>query len=331
MTKEEVLANLKQLVERGEIGREELLDAAGFADQLGEMPPVKKEEHRIDIAKILYGIGGLIVIAGVVFLIQQMWDSFGAAAQILATLGSAMAIYISAVLLQQYPKTRLVSLVLFVVAGVLLPVGIFVTLHNLSPGGNEWLGQLIIAGIPALVYFATYHLFKNKLLFLMAVLFATWAIYTLVGLMLDGAYLNNDTRGEIWAYLTLLVGTAYILLGYGGENEASDKVTGIYYLLGAGGVLGAGFALTFMRDSWIMVYFLLILAAIYMSTFLRSRAFLIFGALALMGHLTHISWEYFADSFGWGLALIFSGFLIIGIGYGTVALHQRFIQQKGAP
>ena len=192
MNKEDLLAQLKELTATGQLSRDEVLVALGQpSSSAPERLPVKQGRH-FEMATILYGLGGLIVVAGFIFLIIQIWDSFSAAAQILVTLGSAMALYIAGTLLYQYKKINLISLVLFTAAAILMPIGIYVTLYHLSPGGNVWLGQLIIAGIPAAVYLLTARLNKHPLLLFIAILLSTWAIYALVGLLLDGSNLTGE-------------------------------------------------------------------------------------------------------------------------------------------
>lgn len=326
MTKEDFLAQLKELSATGQLSRDEVLAALGQTPVNSPEQGLAKTNNHFAMANILYGLGGLIVVAGIIFLIIQMWDSFGAAAQILVTLGSAMSLYIAATLLYQYKKVSFISLVLFTIAAILMPIGIYITLYHLSPGGNIWLGQLIMAGIPTVVYFASAKLHKHPLLLFIAILLSTWASYALVGLLLDGSSLTSETLARLWTYFTLMVGISYSLLGYSFQVKAETKLSAPLYFLGAGTALGAGYTLTFMQDMWVFLFFLLILLAIYLSTAIRSQSFLVLGALALMAHLTHISFKYFANSFGWPLALIISGFLIIAIGYATVFISQRFIK-----
>lgn len=330
MTKAELLNEIKRMAASQELAEADLVQAYRTGAGIPASPSAKLNRLQLDAAKILYGLGGLIVIAGLIFLIVQMWDSFGAAAQIAVTLGSAIALYAAAVLLHQQNTSRLISTVFFLVSAIIMPISIFVTLHHLSPGGNIWLGQLIIAGLPAIVYGLTYALFRHPLLLFISILLSTWTLYALLGYLLDQAGVSR-TAEEIWAYWTMLTGASYLLLGYAFSQTDKKPLTSALYFLGSGAALGSGFTLSNMQEAWLFIYFILILAAIYLSTLLRTRSLLFFGALYLILHLTHISFEYFADSLGWPLALIISGFMIIGIGYGTVTLNKRFISSQKSP
>lgn len=325
MTKSELLQEIQRLSAKGEISEAELLQS--YRAGSGIPAPQKHSYLHLDITKILYGIGGIIVISGLVFLIMQAWDSFGASAQIMVTLGSAIALYISAVLLTQVKQYgNALSLTLFLISAVIMPIGIFVTLYHLSPGDNVWLGQIIIAGLPTTLYFFSYNLYKKPLLLLISLLFFTWTLTAFLGYIMDEANITANLA-EIWNYWALAVGVSYILLGYSFAKTNNRQLSSVLYFLGSGASLIAGYALTFIQDPWIIIYFLLILSVIYLSTALRSRILLIFGAMALIAHLTHISFQYFANSLGFPLALIISGFLIIGIGYGSLVINRRFVSR----
>lgn len=329
MTKQELLQALSDMIARGELSVSEVLQVAQ-PSAASAPAPTSTIEHHFTITKVLYAIGGIIVMAGLIFLLMEMWDAFSAAVQIFISLGSAIALYCAAVLLHQYERFRPIAALFFVIAGVVMPIGIFITLYHLSPGGNEWVGQLIMAGIPTIVYFLTFALFRQPILFFIALLFATWTLYAVVGLMLDETELGYELASEIWSYLTMIVGLAYGLIGFSfaESNSEQKNLTGPLYLLGSAGTLGAGFALTFLQDVWVVLYFIVILAAIYLSTVLRSRSILLFVAVALVAHLTHISFEYFANSLGWPLALILAGFMLIGVGYGTFYLNKKYLGKE---
>lgn len=328
MTKQETLHGIQALAAHGEITEAELLQALRAGAKLPASSNGGLIEQHFTITKVLYAIGGIIVLAGLIFLLMETWNSFSAAAQIFISLGSAIALYVAAVLLQSYERFRPIASLFFVIAGVVMPIGIFITLHHLSPGGNEWLGQIIMATIPAAVYFISFILFRQPILILIALLFATWALYALVGLMLDETQIGNELAGELWSYLTAIIGVAYGLLGYSFIKTDKENLTGPLYCLGSAATLGAGFALTFFQDVWVVLYFIVILAAIYLSTVLRSRSMLLFGAIALVAQLAHISFEYFADSLGWPLALILAGFMLIGVGYGTFYLNKKYLGKE---
>ncbi|MCH7550993.1 MAG: hypothetical protein IIA35_04740 [Proteobacteria bacterium] len=60
-------------------------------------------------------------------------------------------------------------------------------------------------------------------------------------------------------------------------------------------------------------YFVINLALMGMSVFLRRRAFMVFGALGVLGYIGHLAYEIFADS-------ILLPFVLTAIGVGIIYL-----------
>jgi hypothetical protein len=90
-------------------------------------------------------------------------------------------------------------------------------------------------------------------------------------------------------------------------------------------ILGAGLSL---GGFWDILYIGLVFGVILLSVYLKSRAFLIFGALFLMAYLIKITGEYFADTIGWPIALIFAGFAVIGVGFVAYYINKEYISKK---
>jgi hypothetical protein len=64
----------------------------------------------------------------------------------------------------------------------------------------------------------------------------------------------------------------------------------------------------------------------FIAIHLRSRAVLIFGAAFLVGDIFKLTSEYFQDSLGWPLMLVLAGFLLIGVGYLTFYLNNKYLK-----
>ena len=59
------------------------------------------------LSQILYLVGGIIIILGIVILIGQHWQGIGSVARVLVTLGMSIVFYISGVLLGQRTEATL--------------------------------------------------------------------------------------------------------------------------------------------------------------------------------------------------------------------------------
>ena len=96
----------------------------------------------------------------------------------------------------------------------------------------------------------------------------------------------------------------------------------VLYGLATIAILGAGIFIGGLFD---LILVLLIFGAFYGSVYLRSGSMLILASLFLIAHTIKLTAEYFVNSVGWPVALICFGFVIIGVGYGTLYLNKTFI------
>jgi hypothetical protein len=325
MDKEQLLQTIKEFANRGEINLSDItpIFPAAASPQEGD-----SANRNLAVSRVLYAIGGLVVLTGLIVLLVRMWNSFSAFEQISVTLGSSIALYIAAVLLYNYRNIKPVSLVLFTISAVMMPIGIFIVLHHYSTGSNIWLAQIMIAGLPAAVFFLTSLFFRHPIFHFIPILFSTWTLYALMGLILENSRVGYQIAEKIWAYFTLAISIGYILLGYFFHSKEDRRpLASPLYFFGAVGLLGSTFNLSIQQEFWVFLYFFVIFLSIYLSTVLRSRSFLILGAIGLIAHIGRITAEYFGDSLNWPLMLIFSGFIVIGVGYGTVWLNNRFLKK----
>ena len=132
------------------------------------------------------------------------------------------------------------------------------------------------------------------------------------------------------AYRFVGIGASFMVLGYAFRVLFTKVITPWLYAFGALAVLGGTFALQgFKPDQsafWEIIYPGLVFGAMFIAIFLRSRAVLIFGAAFLVGDIFKLTSEYFQDSLGWPLMLVLAGFLLIGVGYLTFYLNNKYLK-----
>ena len=79
---------------------------------------------------------------------------------------------------------------------------------------------------------------------------------------------------------------------------------------------------------WEILFPGIVFGVVFLSVYLKSKSFLVFGSIYLMAYILKLTKEYFADSMGWPLALVISGLLLIGIGYAAFALNKKYIDSE---
>jgi hypothetical protein len=102
------------------------------------------------------------------------------------------------------------------------------------------------------------------------------------------------------------------------------------YAFGSLGFLGAALALGGWAPEqnvfWELIFPLLVFGIIFLSIYVKSRAFLVFGSLFLIGYIFKLTGEYFSNTLGWPLALVLAGLLIMGVGYYAVRINRQYMK-----
>lgn len=326
MNKQELLQELSSRVASGDLTRNEVLEALG-----AEQPESAIDKSRVAAAlsTILYYIGGGVVFLGMIFLIAQEWDHFGTGMKIFVTLGSGIAAFIMGVLFSGQERLGAAGPAFFLIAALLLPLGLLVTYDEAGIDVDRLTAQIQIGGILFAAYLSAYALMHKNVLLTFSFIFGTWLFFALTDYMISGAPMIDD-----WSFINyriLFAGLAFMLLGYSFVGSEREPLTGWLYFFGVFGFLGAGLALGEWKPNqsafWEAVYPGLVFGIIFLSTHIKSRIFLIFGSIALGAYLTKITAEYFSDSLGWAFSLVLVGFFLMGVAYLAVRVNRRHISQ----
>ena len=128
MDKKQLLEQIRSLAEEHSVSRDELLAAYDSVAQDEQSPGGEKNSS---IAKILYYIGGAIVILGIIVLIGQNWEVLNTFTRILVTLGLGIAMYVAGTLLYQREEQFVgVANAFHLIAAPVISIGIFVTFYE---------------------------------------------------------------------------------------------------------------------------------------------------------------------------------------------------------
>jgi hypothetical protein len=325
MDKNQILSFITTQLQIGAISKEDLYAIAEGTVVSTAVPVATPGESSRNLINTFYAIGAIIAIVGVGILVQQHWEEIGFAGRILVTLGIALVTFISAMLLRK-PTQRVVSQVFFTVAAALSPLGVYVLL---SERGMQFDAstQALSAAALTVIFLVALLVSKKNILVLLTTGFGTWAFYAFAIDILNGNNLEDFLK---WG--TMIVGVAYILIGFWyrsvskvkeiGDEKEKRSVGSVLYALGTLAALGAGISVGGVFD---LIFILFVFAAFYGSVFLKSRSMLILAALFLIGHIFKLTGEYFVDSVGWPIALVVIGFLVIGVGSLTYYVNKKFI------
>ena len=329
MEKELLLQELMEKLSTGEVSREEISQRLGLAptaQQAQSFALEKDETQHFTVTKMLYVLGAAIVVIGIVLFIVQIWDNLGSVGRIAITLGFGLMFALLGSMQLKKAAELSVGTVFHFIGGMLIPLGAVVTLAEMSLDDSIW--SFAIAFISIFVFYMllnTVH--KNAILTFFAIANGTAAIYLVTGAILD-PMLDNRAMETVFQYLTMALGGSYLLLArafIGGWNE---KLVGALNFFGVTGLLGAAFAQVFDSGFWELLYFVIVFGTLFVSVYMKSRIILVMSTIFLLAHVTYITSEYFADSLGWPVALVFLGFVFIGFGYASIMINKTYIAES---
>lgn len=329
MDKQEILLAVKQLSANKELTQEELNNAfsAGLQMPAGQEVPA---HNRLKLSDIMYYLGGAIVFLGIAVLVSQNWDYFPSFLRILVTLGSMIAAFIVAAIFYRYENFSRISQAFFLLSGMLAPLGVEVTLKEMGFDLSLNSVQLLAFMVMSAVFLGAFYYYKKAILLFFGIAFVTGIFHYIVNIVV-GNNLDSKRAMDIWEYRILVLGLAYMFLGYYLSQTSQKDLTGIMYGFGSLFFLGAAIALggwqPYQNAFWEISYPFLVFGIIFLSVFVKSRSFLVFGTMFLIGYILKLTGEYFSSGLGWPLALVLAGLAIMGVGYYAVKLNKKYLNQ----
>lgn len=325
-TKEEILQYIRKLAEQKVISRNELIEAFDSGSHVKQDIAYTK---KFGVAEILYYIGGAIVFLGILILLWQNWSTLGFATKVLATLGSGIAAYFVGLIFSRNERTETLDVAFYLISALVTPIGLWIIFDNAGFDTSSYALQSLISGILLLTYLLSLFVLRKNIFALFSILFGTWLFFSLTGWMAGGASLNDF---GLYMYSVLVVGIAYILMGYSFSKSMRASLSGFLYNFGILGVLGSAFALGGWEPKqnviWELIYPILVFGALFLSVHIKSSAFLTWGTLFLMAYILKITAEYFSTGLGWPLALVIAGLAMIGAGYMFFSIKKKYFSSR---
>ena len=323
-TKEEVLQYIRTLAEQKVVTKEELTEAYDSGSGIKADVILTK---KLGVAEILYYIGGAIVFLGISILLWQNWSTLGFGTKVLATLGSGIAAYFVGLLFSRDERTEAAGSAFYLISALVTPIGLWVVFDNAGFDASSYESQSLISGIMLGTFLLSLFVFKKSIFTLFSVLFGTWLFFSLTSWMVGGAPLFNDWK--FYMYRVLVVGIAYMLMGYAFSKDERAPLSGFLFGFGILGFLGAALALGEWKPNqnvfWELIYPALVFGALFLSIHVKSKAFLTWGTLFLMAYILKITSEYFSTGLGWPLALVIAGLAMIGVGYMSLSIKRKYL------
>ncbi len=245
------------------------------------------------------------------------WDDLEPLGRVMVTLGPGFCLFVLALVCTTDARLERASTPLFVLAALVEPTGIMVTLQEYSSGCEPAHGVLFMTAVMAIQQGCTFIAKRRTVLALTTIVFAL-GFFTVA----------FDLLGVHHNLIGLVMGASLICIAWSLDRSRHHAIAGVAYFFESGIFLAA--AWDWLHDTPADPVFLaLACGAIFLSAVTRSRSLLLVATIALIGYLVEFITDRFGDDLSGPLMLIVIGFVLIGFGVLAVMFNNRFIAQAG--
>ncbi|MDP9128276.1 MAG: DUF2157 domain-containing protein [Pseudomonadota bacterium] len=268
------------------------------------------------VAVFFAAVGGIFVFSGILAFIGMFWDEMNSASRVVITLGSGFALFLMAIIATsaQEPRYRRAGTPLFLMAGWLQPVGLFVLIHEYFHGGKDpRYACLLVFTVMLVQQLACFAALRRDVLLFFSLLFGGSFFATVFSLL---GVPNN------WS--AVIIGVSLLNISYALSQRQWRNLPGIGFFLGGSYCLGGAFDIL-QHSAFELLYLGMACFMVYLSTLVRSTMLMIVSVIAMLAYIGYFTEEHFVHSIGWPAALIGLGFIFIGTGIGAVKLRRRYI------
>lgn len=307
--KEEALQDIVALARLHQISAAEITQAL-------DTPQAEQTRQQSSgvLSKLFGYMGGIFVFAGICVFISMYWDDFGSAARVVVTLGSGIAAFIMALVCLHDKRYERAATPLFLTAALLQPTGIMVMLQEYASGGDPRHGVLFMAAYMLIQQGAVFWAKQRTVLAFSAILFG----------MIFFAYLF-DIMGFDEDLMGAVIGVSLICIAYALQRSRHLAIAPFWYFIGAVILLWSVFDAV-KNTPLELIYLGVAAGVIFLSTYVRSRALLLVGTLAMLLYIGYFTAKHFANTLGWPIALVLIGVALIGVSALAVRLNNKYIK-----
>lgn len=324
----QVLSELEKLAKSNLINKEQVLNI--FEDTQPTQTPTQQSSQalsqKINLQKILYYIGGFIVLFGVVFFIAQFWDTMSQVSKTVLTLSSAISAYALGYYFFHNTKSRDFGHAFLVIATALFPLGIGTSLDTIGISATNSGGVSINSAVLFMIYFVSYTTLNAEIFLPFSIMAASVLFFSFTNFL----FKDFGVMRHFDEYRVLVLGITYICFGYYFFQTNRKFMTNLMYFFGLSAFLGAALALQgfFPKINvfWQSFYPFLLVITFWTSIKLQNKIFLIMATSFTFVEILKLTAEYFSKSIGWPISLIVAGLAIMGIGYVSFELNNKFLK-----
>jgi hypothetical protein len=212
----------------------ETIHAALESANISDNNATNKKLSGAFLAGVLGYLGGALMFSGLFIFAAIMWEDMNSPARVIISLGVGLACFIAGLITHRDEDTRKSSLPLWLVSAILIPTGLFVTLHEYAQGDDPILGAVIVFGITSAIYAAGFIKTSRESLLFFALFFG----FAFIGSLYEHLEIN---RPLMWLATAAPFAVVTWRILYGEHREISPLpvlitfctvISCIYYYVG---------------------------------------------------------------------------------------------------
>jgi hypothetical protein len=274
------------------------------------------EKSGSTLSRILGYLGGAFIFGGLALFIGMQWEILGSAGRIIITYGAGLVAFILGLITLKDIRYQNASTPLFLAAAAMLPTGMFVFLKECFDGGDSQLAALVIFSLMAFQYLGCFFKFYRTSLLFCGYLFYNTALVILM-----------DRAGVPGEWIGIIVSVSILMICSKIDQGPHRAIVPVWHIFGSMVLLMSAYDI--LEDTpFDIILLILSVVMIFFSVQMRSRSLLLVNTLGLFSFLGYYTSKYFANVVGWPIALIFMGFLLVGVSAGAMRLDKRIKEQS---
>lgn len=328
-SKQETLDVIRGIIASSSLTKEEVLQAlnitSGPVDSFHNTPQVAsfEQSRHFNFTKILYFLGGLLVLLGITTFVGMFWDTLGFLGQVIVTLGAGVIAYVVSILLRDYSSATMISKLSLFFSAILMPAGIVVILNEAKV--SDWLvaSWWVFAGF-FILYLLSSFVIKYDIAHFLVVFSGSGIYFTTISILIRANKTILQIMPDLYAYSVIVISIVYLVLAQRlfpiGQNRR--PLNTLLVFASVCGIFSAIHSLDGIL--WLVIFPFAIALFIYLSVQMNRRLILVLTSLFLISYVIRITGKYFVNTLSWPIALILGGVLIIGIGYASVMIGRKF-------
>lgn len=315
MDNTELLKALEEKIKSGEIDKKEL-------------KKVEKSSHKIDLVKLLYGVGGLILLFGIFHILAIFWDELGDFVKILISYLISFSVFLTGLYLVHINEKSKLGEFSVIIGGSAITLATYFTLDVLeAPIDSLWLNSFVFGSFFVFYYMLNLY-FKNISLVISKLIYGSLFAYITFAAFIEE--LSAETS-DLYFMFIFAMGISYILLSRYYAASLYSSISGILNFGGSSFVLGSMFYFSVTNKFFELIYIIFPIALITLSTKIKSKSMLVVSFIAIFSYNIYLIGVHMADVVLWPLILIFEGLVLMALGKIIFEMNKKYFKKEEQP